>query len=539
MDYADMGTPTAKSEAKEILLYTLLIFIALSVPLIFALFYVESYNLKNSKNEITNSETGLINAEKSVIAAKVDRLASDTLYLKDTVSIAGLSPAGYSTIQKQWIAFANHQRCYDQIRFIDIKGNELIRVNYHKGGAVAVPKKELQNKMDRYYVKQSMYLDKDHIYISKLDLNIERKKLEIPIKPMIRLCIPYFDNSGKRRGIICINYLAQDMLGRIASLAKTSRGSIYLLNQNSYWLYNSRTKKFDWAFMYRTKANMNFASQFPDEWKSMLISRTGKGTLTTKNGFFTFSRTMTGSEYSDPVPQSSFVLDEGNWVLVSHVGPEGKNADLIFSGNTAGTIMFVLKKNVPMLLLALMMAIAISFAVQEKQRQKKKMKYYSEFDVMTGVYNRHSGFDKLKTAIYYASEKGGQKCTICYADVNGLKEVNDTLGHSSGDELILTVISAIRSNIRGTDFIIRLGGDEFIIAFINANAQNAEMVWSRITDELNAVNKKGERKYLISVSHGIEECVLGEPLDDTLHRADEKMYAEKRKVKEGLKIVLQ
>jgi len=533
-----MDTSATKSETRKILLYTLLIFLALSIPLIFILFYMESYNLETSRKEISNSEVRLIDAENSVIAAKISRLTSDILYLRDTIDLAGISTSGNEKLKKEWIAFSNRQKIYDQIRFINMSGDEVIRINYYPKGALSVPERDLQKKSDRYYVRDSLYIKKDQIYVSKLDLNIEHKAIELPIKPMIRLCTPCFDTGGKRIGIICINYLAKDMLERISVLAKTSRGSIYLLNPNSYWLYNSHSSKYDWAFMYRAKAQLNFASMFPNEWKSMFLNRTGNGTLITKNGFFAFSRAMTVSEYLNPIPQGSLVLDEGNWVLVSHISPKGKNADLIVSRSIPDTMSFVVKKNVPMLLLAIMMAIAISFAIREKQHQREKMKYYSEFDVMTGVYNRHSGFDKLKTAIYYTSETGGKKCTICYVDINGLKDVNDTLGHASGDELILTVINVVRANIRGSDFIIRLGGDEFIIAFINANAQNAEMVWGRIAEEFSAINKKDGRKYLVSVSHGIEECVLGEPLDDTLHRADEKMYAEKRETKKGLKIVL-
>ena len=88
---------------------------------------------------------------------------------------------------------------------MDIEGVELIRVNYNNGDPYVVPEKDLQDKSDRYYFHEAIVLDKGDIYTSPLDLNIEKGEIEIPYKPMLRIGTPYFDNDGKKRGVVFLN----------------------------------------------------------------------------------------------------------------------------------------------------------------------------------------------------------------------------------------------------------------------------------------------------------------------------------------------
>lgn len=131
------------------------------------------------------------------------------------------------------------------------------------------------------------------------------------------------------------------------------------------------------------------------------------------------------------------------------------------------------------------------------------------------------------------------KLSVCFIDINGLKEVNDYLGHDTGDELILSVVDCIKKNIRDTDLIARLGGDEFLIIFYNMSAMDAEKVWTRISAEYDRINEEQNRKYVISASHGIEEVNVDtdKSIDIIINQADEKMYREKRRIKKDEKII--
>jgi diguanylate cyclase (GGDEF)-like protein len=172
------------------------------------------------------------------------------------------------------------------------------------------------------------------------------------------------------------------------------------------------------------------------------------------------------------------------------------------------------------------------------KEQNTKIKYFSEYDAMTGVYNRRSGYGKLnelKKDIY----KRNCNIAVCFIDINGLKDVNDHLGHDAGDELIQSVVEVIRDNVRGNDFVARLGGDEFLIVFDSLDEEGAEKVWERIVQKYAQINADEDRRYVISVSHGIGmfRCSSDESIDDVINRADAKMYGEKREIKKTLNVI--
>ncbi|MPN29135.1 Diguanylate cyclase DosC [bioreactor metagenome] len=167
-----------------------------------------------------------------------------------------------------------------------------------------------------------------------------------------------------------------------------------------------------------------------------------------------------------------------------------------------------------------------------------KVKYYSEFDEMTGVYNRRAGFKRLSQV---NTNKTSCTISICFVDINGLKEVNDSFGHDTGDELIKTVVLGIKDNIRNDDFITRLGGDEFLIVFSGIAKDEAEVIWDRIQKYYDEVNNKNDKKYVVSASHGIETffCNSQEKIDDIINNADGRMYLEKKRIKKNLSVIKQ
>jgi diguanylate cyclase (GGDEF)-like protein len=161
------------------------------------------------------------------------------------------------------------------------------------------------------------------------------------------------------------------------------------------------------------------------------------------------------------------------------------------------------------------------------------------YDQLTLVYNRRAGLAKLERLIDNTGRSSFQ-IGLCFIDINGLKKVNDTLGHKYGDELIVIVAECIKKVIREKDFIIRMGGDEFLIILLGANVNEAENIWSRIKACYDTINTEGDRDYLISVSHGVVvyDSNKDVELEALIKEADEKMYEEKRYIKKTLKEVI-
>ena len=158
------------------------------------------------------------------------------------------------------------------------------------------------------------------------------------------------------------------------------------------------------------------------------------------------------------------------------------------------------------------------------------------YDQLTKVYNRRPGLSKLQRIL----SQDNRRCldlSICFIDVNGLKEVNDALGHKFGDELIISTVESIKQEIRTEDFTVRMGGDEFMIILSGIGADDSEKVWKRINRRYEDINEKEGRPYLISISHGIVEYDNNQKpgLESFINMADSKMYEEKKFIKEVLK----
>jgi len=165
--------------------------------------------------------------------------------------------------------------------------------------------------------------------------------------------------------------------------------------------------------------------------------------------------------------------------------------------------------------------------------------YFNEmiFDQLTKVFNRKAGLAKLDHMLQ-SDSVGYYKLSLCFVDINGLKDVNDQLGHKFGDELISSVVDCIRKEIREKDFIIRMGGDEFLIVLIGADGHAAEKVWDGVIQSYDKIIVIGQRRYIISVSHGIADFE-GPDMPDVellIKTADDRMYTEKKHIKDELKV---
>jgi diguanylate cyclase (GGDEF)-like protein len=526
---------TVFGEMKKTFYKASLLVFAILFLLVFGITTFVTYNVNRAtQSKLLSNEETLLNAEHTVLSARLNKITGDLIFIRESLRLNEGAELGYDELEQEWVAFSNSRQIYDQIRFIDAEGNEVIRVNYSKDGAVSVGPEGLQNKKDRYYFTDTISLEKNQIYVSKLDLNVENNQIEEPIKPMLRISIPYYDSSNQLKGIVILNYLAEDMINYIRLFSSSSSGDVFSLNSDGYWLYNRAEPDKQWAFMYDGKENVSFASEFPSVWAA--IQSGGNGQLIYPDGVFLYSKIVTSDEFAQAHSNYQFTLGSGDWSLVSYLPSSSQNGKL-FTQSFWQFLLGVFADNYPYYLLLLPIALAIAFLVALNESEQRQVKYFSEFDAMTGVYNRRAGLEKIEKLL--ASSKSCSTNCICFIDINGLKEVNDTLGHEAGDALIKTVVEGIKRNTRESDFISRLGGDEFLIIFEGLAIDQAEEVWSRITQYFSKINETGAYRYLVSVSHGIEEfdCGMQRQIDRVINIADEKMYREKIQIKKTLKVI--
>jgi len=159
---------------------------------------------------------------------------------------------------------------------------------------------------------------------------------------------------------------------------------------------------------------------------------------------------------------------------------------------------------------------------KEKQREEKLL-HESNTDQLTGFYNRRAYEDAIER---YKKDGWDDKSVYASIDINGLKEINDTLGHEAGDELILGVSDCMRQCINPYGTIYRIGGDEFI-ALINADDELLEQIKRNLDDACNKWT--GKLVPSLSISYGFVPTkeMPGATLHEIVVLADKRMYEQK------------
>jgi len=500
----------------------------------FLIFYLFEDGITEMKlEEIKTNEQRVVEFENDMFRKETSNIISDLQYLRCTYKDELITDSNYKEILKKWVIYSTYSGKYDQIRYIDYNGDEKVRVNYNENGAYGVKESDLQNKKDRYYFYETIKLEENMIYISPLDLNIEQGKIEEALKPMIRFSTPVYDNNGELKGIIILNYLAENMLQEFRDIALNSVGSIILLNSDGYWISDEDRSK-EWNFMYDEKKKEKFINEYPDEWKSLIAN---KKQFVTSNGLITTSRINMNYNSKNYINKTSIVAEDEYFYIVSKVSHTNVS-EVGYLTNQRNMALEILKKNKYYFILITLISGIIGLLIYFNRNAYMKIKYFAEYDSLTKLYNRRAGLIKLDN-LQSSDDRRKLMISLCYIDINGLKEINDNLGHIFGDELITTVTKIIKLKIRENDFAMRLGGDEFLIVFSGVDKLVAENAWNRIILACEEINDLENRDYIISISHGIVfQSDKQNLMDSLIKEADEKMYAEKAVIKNITKSVL-
>jgi diguanylate cyclase (GGDEF)-like protein len=158
-------------------------------------------------------------------------------------------------------------------------------------------------------------------------------------------------------------------------------------------------------------------------------------------------------------------------------------------------------------------------------KQYDKAKFFSEKDYLTGVYNRRFVEEKFPKLVAL-SERQKQQLAIFVIDLNNFKQLNDTVGHHSGDKALKLLATILEINTRQSDIVARWGGDEFLIIAPVTDLQGAKKIRAKIEEKVNEELKK----YLqVKVNVGVSIGIALYPddaksFDELLKVADKNMY---------------
>lgn len=167
-----------------------------------------------------------------------------------------------------------------------------------------------------------------------------------------------------------------------------------------------------------------------------------------------------------------------------------------------------------------MSTLLLDYLRLEKARQvEAQLRYQAHNDGLTGLNNR-TMWENAITEEEIALKKVGNNAMILMVDLDGLKILNDSEGHSAGDQYIIAAANILRQQLRNEDIIARLGGDEFVALIRNINTQEAASLFQRLIHAFQESEVKASMGYAMRYDYGT--------LQEALHAADEKMYHRKR-----------
>jgi diguanylate cyclase (GGDEF)-like protein/PAS domain S-box-containing protein len=167
--------------------------------------------------------------------------------------------------------------------------------------------------------------------------------------------------------------------------------------------------------------------------------------------------------------------------------------------------------------------------VTEKKVLEEKLQAMSMVDELTGLYNRRGFFTISDQQVRIANRmKSDMLCF--FIDLDGMKGINDTLGHKEGDEALIATATILRETFREADVIGRIGGDEFAVLALGTSGIGADELKHRLQKQVDFYNARAEKPYELALSIGAagHDCHSLQSTEELLSVADELMYREKK-----------
>lgn len=320
-----------KLKVSEVLKRTVAIFLPLSLIAAIVMFFVYREGVDDYMTGLKSDEKHSVDVTHEKIVDYFRPVISDLMLMSSEYEIHVLNEDddvdALETFSNEFLILSANSKVYKTVRFIDETGMEVIRVNRKGDESHLVAKEELQSKSDRYYFKETFKLGRGEVYASPFDLNMEHGKVEEPAIPIIRFGTPLFYSDGRKRGILIINYLGQDLIDSLKERYGEHYGKFMLVNDDGYWLKGVDSGN-EWGFMYEERKEEKFGKAYPEAWQR--ISESESGEINSGEGLFTFQTvyplieglTASGLEKEPNADGRQGKAREYRWNLVSYVSPE-------------------------------------------------------------------------------------------------------------------------------------------------------------------------------------------------------------------------
>lgn len=290
-------------------------------------------------SEVQGSEAVNVRLGAGILERQTQGVLQDLKYLgrHNASHLAGVSEGdvAWEEMGRDFVDFLATHPVYDQMRWLDETGQERLRVDLVDGQPRQAPREHLQNKADRYYFSETMRLPPGEVYISPIDLNVERGKISEPYKPSLRLAMPVADDEGVKRGMIVLNFQAATMIARLKAAVPNVHDRLMLVNAAGYFIVAPDPAD-EWGFMFGD-ARRTLVERHPASWSR--IDRGEAGQFVDADGLWTFqtvyprqairSLGLSGDSRADQVTEEE--LHAARWHVVTLM-PEAQLHGLLREG---------------------------------------------------------------------------------------------------------------------------------------------------------------------------------------------------------------
>lgn len=456
-----------------------------------------AFDYNDQKSLIERIESEKVNLLKYTIASQFLGIISDLQALSYFHEIKRLAADNIDDHREDLINdlyFLSRKKEYDQIRFIDSAGWEIIRINYDEVAPYVVPSDQLQNKADRYYFQEIFNLESSQIYISPLDLNIENNKIEIPQKPVIRMGTAIFDDEGIKKGILVFNILGDKIIDLFIEVSSQYNTSSWFINSEGYWLISPEKPERQWAFMYDQGQNTTLENFDSEAWGKISSSDSGQF-YTSQKVLYTFTTLHLHHYLSDN--EEKDIDSCPAWKIVSYF-PAEKMKEQIF-----GYIIMNIKRN--LILMGILTIVLILLSVHTYKLFTRREQEKREFQNNQVLIKLTKAVDQSKNVMIITDLKGQfEYVNDSFVTVYGYAR-EDVLGKKPASILRADNLS---KKERESVWPTLIMGKEWVGEFHNLK-KNGERIWM-LANLTPQKDKNGNITHILSSQMNIDHMKIAE-----------------------------
>jgi serine phosphatase RsbU (regulator of sigma subunit) len=278
----------------------LLLFIPVAAILIITVWAFYQQEISNEKRMLTSEQQHTVHLERTSMAALLDEVVADVLIQSQHYELASWPSAPGEEVKLRLAGefgdMLRNTRLYNQIRFWDTQGREVVRVEYQAEVLKVIPSAGLGRQVQPALLKNTLALGSGQVYISPFHYLEQPGRSKGQSNLVMLAAAPVIDHRGAKRGMVVLDYRAEQLLADLQSLAD-GRGAPILLSQDGGMLLKDKP----------AGKIPSFASRFPEAWQE--VSSREKGQVFTPQGLFTFATVHA------PKP----VEGKPAWKIVSHI----------------------------------------------------------------------------------------------------------------------------------------------------------------------------------------------------------------------------